>query len=46
MNESESGVFYDGITHDVLTSKGQGMRRIRGGAPNHPQPQGKIERWH
>ena len=29
----------------ALWLKGQGMGHVRG-APNHPQTQGKIERWH
>ena len=41
---SDNGSSY--ISHDLANWLGhQGMDHIRG-APNHPQTQGKIERWH
>ena len=41
---SDNGPCY--ISQELaLWLKGQGMRHVRG-APNHPQTQGKIERWH
>ncbi len=41
---SDNGASY--ISHDLATwLDGQGMDHVRG-APNHPQTQGKIERWH
>ena len=41
---SDNGSSY--ISHDLATwLDGQGMDHVRG-APNHPQTQGKIERWH
>ena len=35
----------DYVQELALWLKGQGMGHVRG-APNHPQTQGKIERWH
>jgi putative transposase len=41
---SDNGSSY--ISHDLAEwLEGQGMGHVRG-APNHPQTQGKIERWH
>ena len=41
---SDNGSSY--ISHDLANwLEGQGMDHVRG-APNHPQTQGKIERWH
>ncbi len=41
---SDNGSSY--ISHDLANwLDGQGMDHVRG-APNHPQTQGKIERWH
>jgi transposase InsO family protein len=41
---SDNGSSY--ISHDLAKwLDGQGMDHVRG-APNHPQTQGKIERWH
>jgi putative transposase len=41
---SDNGSSY--ISHDLANWLGdQGMDHVRG-APNHPQTQGKIERWH
>ena len=41
---SDNGSSY--ISHDLAAwLEGQGMDHVRG-APNHPQTQGKIERWH
>ena len=41
---SDNGSSY--ISHDLADWLGdQGMDHVRG-APNHPQTQGKIERWH
>ena len=41
---SDNGSSY--VSHDLAKwLEGQGMGHVRG-APNHPQTQGKIERWH
>ena len=41
---SDNGSSY--VSHDLANwLEGQGMDHVRG-APNHPQTQGKIERWH